>query len=165
MNKNVVGIVIVIVAIILFGFFVARNGGTDTPEDTGEEVTEDTGVNLGEGDEETTEEVAEEEAAEEAVVDTAAVLATQEASCVAEGGKWTVVDDHGQMVGVCIPATSDAGSACSDSDDCESWCQAPVGTEVGAEVEGTCYGWVDTDCIQAVEDGMAEAEVCAEGVQ
>ena len=39
----------------------------------------------------------------------------------------------------CNMPTLDAGKACSDSSQCESYCQAPKGVKIDTEATGQCY--------------------------
>ncbi len=81
-----------------------------------------------------------------------------EQDCLDAGGRWEDWGDVGQEA--CNLPTSDAGRPCSDSQECESYCEAPQGTEPGAAVEGACYGWMHASCMQEVRDGVADAEWC-----
>ena len=60
----------------------------------------------------------------------------------------------------CHLPTFDGGKACTDSSQCESYCQAPGGTEIDTEIIGQCYGFEEAICMQEVRDGIADAEWC-----
>ncbi len=76
-----------------------------------------------------------------------------EGKCVAAGGTWTT-DSKG--VAKCYLPTSDAGKACTSSDQCESFC---VSTAPYA-VSGICYEYKTLNgCWFVIEDGVA-TEVC-----
>ena len=79
---------------------------------------------------------------------------THEADCMRVGGEWTQLGRA--PVKQCLRQTTDAGKACSDSQQCEGQCIAPEGTTDGAETGGACS--VDTNpfgCQQRVRDGVA----------
>lgn len=82
--------------------------------------------------------------------------------CLSLRGKWAILGNPLPGTGVpeCILPTSDAGEECTDSSQCESWCQAPEGSESGASVVGTCYAWEKDDCSQEVMGGIAQTGVC-----
>ena len=61
--------------------------------------------------------------------------------------------------GTTIP-TSDSGKECTDSIQCESYCQAPKGSEIGAKVVGSCYEFMAAICMQEVRNGIADATWC-----
>lgn len=84
---------------------------------------------------------------------------TTEESCKAVGGRWirTMKGDTFH----CVLPTTDGGTSCTDSSQCQSWCQAPNGAKSGDEVTGTCYDWDSADCLQEVRKGKAESQMCA----
>ena len=81
-----------------------------------------------------------------------------EQGCLDAGGRWEDWGGDGEQA--CNLPTSDAGRPCTDSRECESYCEAPQGTEPGDSVEGACYGWKHASCMQEVRDGAAEPEWC-----
>lgn len=91
---------------------------------------------------------------------TSNVKIDDKASCEKIGGKWGTWSDHPDAVSKCNLPTSDAGKICTDSDQCQSYCQAEEGTEIGSQVSGKCYGWEKTLCMQEVRDGVVGAEWC-----
>lgn len=83
---------------------------------------------------------------------------TSQSACEAEGGNWKrnmSLEGH-----YCVLPTTDAGRACTDRSQCESWCQAPKGASSGESVIGTCAAFTSASCSQEVVDGVAEAEAC-----
>ena len=50
--------------------------------------------------------------------------------------------------------TSDGGKECTDSSQCESYCQAKEGAEVGSHVTGMCYAFKEATCMEEVIDGI-----------
>lgn len=85
---------------------------------------------------------------------------TDKESCEALGGKWQIWRNIPNASPECNLPTSDAGKPCLDSSECESYCEAPEGAEVGAEVEGRCYGYQIAICMQEVRNGIAKPEWC-----
>ncbi|MDO8669213.1 MAG: hypothetical protein Q7K65_02880 [Candidatus Buchananbacteria bacterium] len=87
-------------------------------------------------------------------------LDNERAECELKGGKWI---NHGDLYPpkpVCNLPTADAGKKCTDSDQCESYCQAPKNSKIGVNTTGTCYEWKLAECMQEVKDGKAEATWC-----
>jgi len=84
---------------------------------------------------------------------------TEKLSCEARGGKWEGVDNL-NGTSVCNLPTIDNGKTCTDSNQCESYCQAPTEAATGAKVSGTCYGFTKSTCMKEVKNGIAGAEWC-----
>jgi len=61
---------------------------------------------------------------------------------------------------MCNLKTSDAGTECTDSSQCESYCQAKEGAEVGSEESGLCFEYMESDCRQVVRDGVVDTMLC-----
>ena len=82
--------------------------------------------------------------------------------CVDIGGAWQRRGLLGSFS--CAVATTDGGKACRDTKDCESFCEAPVSTEVGATVKGRCSYTFDSfgRCVARVCNGRAEQAMCVE---
>ncbi len=80
--------------------------------------------------------------------------------CEQYGGQWGVWSDKPNEPETCNLPTVDSGKVCDDSDDCQSFCQAPEGSQVGEEVTGECYEYRHYRCLQTVEDGVAGAVAC-----
>ncbi|MCD9005103.1 hypothetical protein LDO31_02420 [Luteimonas sp. XNQY3] len=85
---------------------------------------------------------------------------TNEAECIAVGGQWTRLGRA--PVEQCLRQTTDAGKACTDSEQCEGQCLAPEGSVDGARVGGSCS--VDTNpfgCQQRLRGGVAST-ICVD---
>ena len=80
-------------------------------------------------------------------------------SCESKGGKWGMLH-MGSTIPSCNSPTPDSGKECTDSSQCESYCQAPEGAEIESEVIGNCYGFEVASCMQEVRDGLADATWC-----
>jgi hypothetical protein len=86
---------------------------------------------------------------------------TDQAACEAQGGKWGPIGLYPQEV--CNLPTTDAGTTCTDSSQCQSACVAELTQQQfddafrkGAIIEtsGTCAAWqILVGCIPFVEDG------------
>ena len=61
---------------------------------------------------------------------------------------------------VCDMPTLDAGKECSDSSQCESYCLAREGEEIGSSESGQCSGFHEFICIQLVRDGLVDPKLC-----
>jgi len=82
----------------------------------------------------------------------------EEQKCLDANGIW----EQGQTGEFfCNLPTSDAGKECTDSNECESFCQAPNGIEPGSKTNGRCYGWKFSWCMQEVSNGIAGHTGCA----
>lgn len=88
-----------------------------------------------------------------------AVVPTDKDSCEAKGGKWEQVDNPSSMPACNLP-TTDSGKICTDSSQCESYCQAPSGAATGAKVSGTCFDFTKATCMKEIKNGLADAEWC-----
>jgi hypothetical protein len=84
----------------------------------------------------------------------------QLAACKAKGGRPERVLYY---VEACVWPTRDAGKTCRDADDCQGFCEAPLGTGEGAKIEGTCSK-LGSDrlggCSNLVEQGKSMGDVC-----
>ncbi len=67
------------------------------------------------------------------------------------------LDERGPL---CNLPTSDAGTECIDSSQCESHCQAKEGAEAGSQESGLCYGYQHASCWQVVIDGKVQQMEC-----
>ena len=81
-------------------------------------------------------------------------------TCIATGGKWEQISNLPGSGPECNAATIDVGNECSDSTECESYCAAEDGAEVGTESVGTCHGFMKAVCMQEVVDGIVSAQWC-----
>lgn len=56
--------------------------------------------------------------------------------------------------------TSDYGKECTDSSQCESYCQAQGG-KPGMKAKGICFGWTEfTGCIREIKNGIIQEPLC-----
>jgi hypothetical protein len=84
----------------------------------------------------------------------------QLAACKAKGGRPEMVLYY---VEGCVWPTQDAGKVCRDAADCQGFCEAPFGTEVGARTVGKCSKeGADRagGCTNLVEHGRSTGDVC-----
>ena len=81
-------------------------------------------------------------------------------TCEQVGGEWEIWNNILPAIPECNLPTSDVGKKCTDSDQCESFCQAEEGTEIGSQVTGKCYGLEMARCMQEVKGGKAQATWC-----
>lgn len=82
---------------------------------------------------------------------------TTEDMCESEGGVWKRGFSPYYF---CVLETSDGGNSCTDSVQCESWCQAPSGSNPGQIVVGSCFEATHASCGQEVEDRIAGPAWC-----
>ena len=80
--------------------------------------------------------------------------------CEINGGVWGVWGNAFPIEESCNLSTLDAGVECTDSSQCQSFCQAKEGSEINSETTGMCYGYELAICIQTVEDGVVQNELC-----
>ena len=85
---------------------------------------------------------------------------TSKESCESLNGVWQIWRDVPNAQPECNLPTSDSEKPCTDSSQCESYCKAPKGSEIGARVEGRCYGFKIAICMQEVKNGVTDAEWC-----
>ena len=85
-------------------------------------------------------------------------LPTTEASCLARGGSWTSLGLP--MPGkpkTCDLKTTDAGKACTDSNQCEGVCLAPAEAVSGNRATGSCSAYLaNFGNVLLVNDGIVE---------
>lgn len=89
-----------------------------------------------------------------------AASVTHEADCLRAGGEWTQLGRA--QVKQCLRQTTDAGKACTGSEQCEGKCLAGEGSVDGAPAAGSCS--VDTNpfgCQQRVREGVAST-ICVD---
>lgn len=60
----------------------------------------------------------------------------------------------------CNYPTNDAGKNCTDSTQCESYCEAPKEAENGEKVVGKCYGFEFAKCIKEARNDTVGPEWC-----
>jgi len=80
--------------------------------------------------------------------------------CEIAGGLWGIWGNQVPVIVLCNPSTSDAGKECTDSSQCQSFCQAKEGAQIGIEDTGMCYGYELAICLQEVRNGVVEPEWC-----
>jgi len=80
--------------------------------------------------------------------------------CEIAGGLWGIWGNQPSLTASCNPATSDVGKECTDSSQCQSFCQANEGAEINSEETGMCYGYELAICMQEVRNGVVEFEWC-----
>jgi len=81
--------------------------------------------------------------------------------CLDSGGKWLVSDGLHVMKSFCNLPTSDGGKECTDSSQCESWCEAKKGAEsLSHDNIGTCYEKQFSTCGNEVKDGVVKGMIC-----
>jgi len=80
--------------------------------------------------------------------------------CEIAGGLWGIWSNRSPATASCNPSTSDVGKECTDSSQCQSFCQANEGAEINSEEAGTCYGYELATCMQEVRNGVVDPEWC-----
>jgi len=80
--------------------------------------------------------------------------------CEIAGGLWGIWSNRSPATASCNPSTSDGGKECSDSSQCQSFCQAKEGAQIGIEDAGMCYEYEFAICMQEVRNGVVDAEWC-----
>jgi len=80
--------------------------------------------------------------------------------CEITGGLWGIWGNQLPATASCNPSTSDGGKECSDSSQCQSFCQAKEGAQIGIEDTGMCYEYELAICMQEVRNGAVDAEWC-----
>ena len=80
--------------------------------------------------------------------------------CQAMGGMWGIWGNAVDAPEQCNPPTFDEGATCTDSAQCQSYCQAKGGAEIGSNESGNCYGFELAICMQEVRNGMVQPEWC-----
>ncbi len=80
--------------------------------------------------------------------------------CEIAGGLWGIWSNRSPATASCNPSTSDEGMQCTDSSQCQSFCQAKEGAQIGIEDTGMCYEYEFAICMQEVRNGAVDAEWC-----
>jgi len=80
--------------------------------------------------------------------------------CEIAGGLWGIWGNQLSATASCNPSTSDVGKECSDSSQCQSFCQAKEGSEINSESIGMCYGYELAICMQEVRNSVVDFEWC-----
>ncbi len=84
----------------------------------------------------------------------------EQKQCEMEGGLWGIWGNAVPVVLTCNPSTSDVGKECTDSSQCQSFCQAKEGSEINTEETGMCYAYELAICMQEVRNGVVEPTWC-----
>ena len=84
----------------------------------------------------------------------------EKTECEMDGGLWGTWGNAQSAKESCNPSTFNVGMKCSDSSQCQSFCQAKEGSEINSEGTGTCYGYELAICMQEVQNGMVQNEWC-----
>ena len=88
------------------------------------------------------------------------MIVESENTCENEGGLWGIWGNAIDSSPMCNPSTSDGGKECTDSSQCQSFCQANQGAEILSEGAGMCYGYELAICMQEVHNGVVQPEWC-----
>jgi len=80
--------------------------------------------------------------------------------CEITGGLWGIWGNQLPATASCNPSTSDGGKECYDSSQCQSFCQAKEGAQIGTEDTGMCYEYEFAICMQEVRNGVVDAQWC-----
>jgi len=80
--------------------------------------------------------------------------------CEIAGGLWGIWGNRSPATASCNPSTSDVGKECTDSSQCQSFCQANEGAEINSEEAGKCYGYELAICMQEVRNSVVDPEWC-----
>jgi len=80
--------------------------------------------------------------------------------CEMSGGLWGTWGNSQSAKESCNLSTSDVGMECTDSSQCQSFCQAKEGSEINSESVGMCYGHELAICMQEVRNGLVQNEWC-----
>ncbi len=85
---------------------------------------------------------------------------TDKNSCEQLGGQWKIWSNALNARPKCNLPTSDSGKECTDSSQCESYCQAEKSLKPGSQTTGKCYEWRIADCMREVQGGIFQFEWC-----
>jgi hypothetical protein len=80
--------------------------------------------------------------------------------CEMSGGLWGIWGNAVDSGEQCNPSTTDQGIQCTDSSQCQSFCQAKEGSKISNKETGTCYGYELAICMQEVANGVVQPEWC-----
>jgi hypothetical protein len=80
--------------------------------------------------------------------------------CEMSGGLWGIWGNAVDSEEQCNPSTTDQGIQCTDSSQCQSFCQAKEGSKISNKESGTCYGYELAICMQEVANGIVQPEWC-----
>ena len=80
--------------------------------------------------------------------------------CEMSGGLWGIWGNAVDSAEQCNPSTTDQGIQCTDSSQCQSFCQAKEDSKISNKETGTCYGYELAICMQEVANGIVQPEWC-----
>ena len=80
--------------------------------------------------------------------------------CEMSGGLWGLWSNALDSAEQCNPPTTDQGEECTDSSQCQSYCQAKENSEINSNDSGNCHGFEFAICMQEVNNGMVQPEWC-----
>jgi len=84
-------------------------------------------------------------------------VASTRLECESLDGRWLEPSAFCSHVG-----TGDAGKACTDSSECESYCRTTTLVEPCIPVQGSCHESYDfEECTQGVASGLSEYAFCS----
>lgn len=88
------------------------------------------------------------------------VSSADQQQCEVSGGLWGIWGNMADAVEQCNPSTADKGLECTDSSQCQSFCQAKEGSEAYSDDSGECYGYEYALCMQEVSNGIVQQKWC-----
>ena len=77
-------------------------------------------------------------------------------SCEQQNGKWFAPDVYGS----CLLPTTDLGTECSDSSQCEGYCEAKPEAVPGTDDTGICSSFTNDICFTPVRNGTVQVTSC-----
>ena len=80
--------------------------------------------------------------------------------CEISGGLWGIWNNISSATSSCNHPTSDEGISCTDSSQCQSYCQVNDGAEINSDGVGICHGYELAVCMQEVRNGTVQPEWC-----
>jgi len=84
----------------------------------------------------------------------------EDKECEMSGGLWGLWGNAVDSAEQCNPTTTDQGAECTDSSQCQSYCQAKDGSGINSNDSGTCYGFEYAICMQEINNGTVQPEWC-----
>ena len=87
-------------------------------------------------------------------------MTLSEEECLDNGGEWGIwyLTDNPPW---CNLPTYDEGTECTDSSECESFCQAKEYSKFGSIETGICYDQYFSSCFNEILDGIVQGEICS----
>jgi len=88
------------------------------------------------------------------------IVVSDQTRCEITGGNWGFISSEDPTKS-CNPRTFDEGKECTDSSQCEGFCQAKEGLEIYSEATGICSGNVlYAGCTWEIENGVVQPLWC-----